>query len=364
MRIDSAPLNEFSATSCSFTFATSKQLANKDPTATSLRLFTPMLTIWTNARLPNDARAKLIEGVAPHRLLFSAQRAKSTLTAVPPDPTLLEADVVFGQPEPEMAIQSSRLRWVHLNSAGYTRYDTAEFRAAFAGRGAQLTNSSLVYAEPCAEHIFAFMLAQARQLPASHETQRTDRTWPTSERRAISRSILGQSVVLLGFGAIGKRLAEMLAPFRMNITAMRRKPATGDEAVRVVTEDQLTTALATADHIVNVLPENAATLRFVNAPRFAAMKPGAVFYNVGRGTTVDQDALLTALQSNHLAAAWLDVTDPEPLPPEHPLWTAPNCHITPHTAGGQNNEQERLVAHFLENLRRFESENELADRVI
>jgi phosphoglycerate dehydrogenase-like enzyme len=155
----------------------------------------------------------------------------------------------------------------------------------------------------------------------------------------------------------------MLAPFRMNITAMRRKPA-GAETVRVVTEAQLGTALATADHIVNVLPENAATLRFVNAPRFTAMKPGAIFYNIGRGTTVDQDALLAALQSNHLAAAWLDVTDPEPLPPEHPLWTAPNCHITPHTAGGQDNEQERLVTHFLENLRRFENGNELTDRVI
>ncbi len=322
-----------------------------------------MLTIWTNARLTDAARAKLIEGTNSHRLLFSAQRAKSTLSDVPPDATLLEADVVFGQPEPEMAIQSSRLRWVHLNSAGYTRYDTSEFRAGFGGRGAQLTNSSLVYAEPCAEHLFSFMLAQARQLPASQETQRTDRAWPTSERRAISRSILGQSAVLLGFGAIGQRLAEMLAPFRMNITAMRRKPA-GDEAVRVVTEGQLNAAFTTADHVVNVLPENAATLRFVNAQRFAAMKPGAIFYNIGRGTTVDQDALVAALQSNHLAAAWLDVTDPEPLPPEHPLWTVPNCHITPHTAGGQDDEQEHLVAHFLENLRRHESGAELLDRVI
>jgi len=276
---------------------------------------------------------------------------------------MLEADIVFGQPDPDMALQSPRLRWVHLPSAGYTRYDTAAFRAGFGGRGAQLTTSSQVYAESCAEHLLAFMLAQARQLPASHETQRTDRTWPTVPRRAISRLLLGQNVVLLGFGAIGRRLAEMLAPFRMKVTAMRRRPA-GDEGVPVVTEDRVEAALAGADHVVNILPENAATLGFVNARRLAAMKPGAVFYNVGRGTTVDQDALVAALQSGRLAAAWLDVTDPDPLPPEHPLWTAPNCHITPHTAGGHENEQERQVSHFLENLRRFDSGMKLLDRVM
>jgi phosphoglycerate dehydrogenase-like enzyme len=83
------------------------------------------------------------------------------------------------------------------------------------------------------------------------------------------------------------------------------------------------------------------------------MKKGAVFYNVGRGSTVDQDALLAALQSEHLAAAWLDVTEPEPLPAGHPLLSVPNCFITPHIAGGHTNESEMLVKHFLENFGRF-----------
>lgn len=322
-----------------------------------------MLTIWTNAQFDAAARAQLLDGVAPHRLLFSTQLSASNLAKAAPDPALGEADAAFGQPDPDMALQCPRLRWIHLTTAGYTRYDTGAFREGFGGRGAQLSNSSQVYAEPCAEHVFAFMLSQARQLPASHETQRTDHAWPTLPRRAISRLLLGQSVVLLGFGAIGHRLAEMLAPFQMRITAVRRRPS-GDENVRVVTEDQLEAALADADHVVNILPENAATIAFVNAHRLAAMKPGAVFYNVGRGTTVDQDALLAALRSGHLAAAHLDVTNPEPLPPEHPLWSAPNCHITPHTAGGHDTEQARLVGHFLDNLRRFDRGEALADRVI
>jgi phosphoglycerate dehydrogenase-like enzyme len=94
------------------------------------------------------------------------------------------------------------------------------------------------------------------------------------------------------------------------------------------------------------------------------MRKGAIFYNIGRGNTVDQAALLTALQGGHLGAALLDVTEPEPLPPDHPLWSLPNCVITPHMAGGHSSEQERLVDHFLENLRRFERGEPLHDRVV
>jgi phosphoglycerate dehydrogenase-like enzyme len=322
-----------------------------------------MLTIWTNAKFGAAEQAHLAEGVGAHRLIFSTQLSASNLAKAAPDPALLEADVAFGQPDPDMALQCPKLRWVHLTTAGYTRYDGAGFRKDFGGRGAQLTNSSMVYAEPCAEQIFSFMLAQARQLPASHESQRTDRAWPYIERRAISRLLLGQRVLLLGFGAIGRRLAEMLAPFHMHIVAVRRKPA-GDENVQVISEDALGAALAEADHVVNILPDNAATRGYMNAPRFEAMKASAIFYNVGRGTTVDQDALLSTLKFGRIAAAWLDVTEPEPLPPEHPLWSAPNCHITPHTAGGHDTEQQRLVQHFLDNLRRFEAGGELLDRVI
>jgi phosphoglycerate dehydrogenase-like enzyme len=102
----------------------------------------------------------------------------------------------------------------------------------------------------------------------------------------------------------------------------------------------------------------------MNAARFAAMKPGAIFYNVGRGSTVDQEALLGALQQEQLGAAYLDVTVPEPLPPEHPLWIAPRCYITPHTAGGHSDEHERFVAHFIANLNRFTAGEPLLDRVM
>jgi phosphoglycerate dehydrogenase-like enzyme len=94
------------------------------------------------------------------------------------------------------------------------------------------------------------------------------------------------------------------------------------------------------------------------------MKPGAIFYNIGRGTTVNQASLLDALRSGHLKAAWLDVTEPEPLPDNHPLWAEPNCFITPHIAGGQTGEARTLVRHFLQNLQRFVRGEPLLDRVM
>ena len=102
----------------------------------------------------------------------------------------------------------------------------------------------------------------------------------------------------------------------------------------------------------------------MNPARFAAMKPGARFYNVGRGTTVDQDALIASLKSGHLNAAYLDVMEPEPLPPAHPLWSAPNCFITCHLGGGTGDQDVKLARQFLENLRRFGKGEGLIDRVI
>ena len=119
-----------------------------------------------------------------------------------------------------------------------------------------------------------------------------------------------------------------------------------------------------ADHVVNALPAGGNTDRFFDAHRFARMKRGVRFYNVGRGTTVDQAALLQALRSGHVAAAYLDVTNPEPPPPDDPIWREPGCYITPHSAGGHDNEPDRLVEHFLSNLERFVRGEPLLDRTL
>jgi phosphoglycerate dehydrogenase-like enzyme len=155
----------------------------------------------------------------------------------------------------------------------------------------------------------------------------------------------------------------MLAPFRMEVVGVRRR-VRGDENVRIVTESQADAMLGEFDHVVNILPANAGTEGFFDAARFGRMKRGAMFYNIGRGSTVVQGDLIGALESGQVGAAYLDVTTPEPLPAGDALWKAPNCWITPHTGGGYADGQERVARHFLENLGRFERGEALTDRVV
>lgn len=321
------------------------------------------LKIYSDSPFGPEAMDLLKRGTAAHELLFPAKMAESVLGKSVAGPEFALADIAFGQPEVDDLMKAENLRWVHVSSAGYTRYDTPEFRNAMAARGIPVTNSSGVYAEACVEHVLAFMLAQARQLVPGLASSCGNGTPEWFGLREGSVPMKNQRVVILGFGVIAARLVEVLAPFRMEIVAMRRSPR-GDEGVPVFTPDELQTALSRADHVINILPDNAESARFMSEERLSWMKPGAVFYNIGRGGTVDQKALADALASGHLGAAWLDVTDPEPLPADHRLRLAPNCYITPHTAGGHRAESETLVRHFLENLSRFQSGNALLDRIM
>jgi phosphoglycerate dehydrogenase-like enzyme len=320
-------------------------------------------TIWCNAKFSETDTQRLIEDVKPHRLVFSTNASASVLVAGQPDPALLSADIALGQPDAAQCLASEKLRWVEVSTAGYTRYDTPEFREGFRARGRAFTNMSEVFAESCAQHVLAMMLAFGRRLLPSYRDQLTDQSWHYTERRYDSRLLTGQSVLLLGYGAIARRLIELLAPFRMNISAVRRQTRS-ERGVRVVPEENVSTALAEADHVVNLLPDNATTRNYVNARRLACFKPGARFSNIGRGTTVDQRALLEALQSGRIAEAYLDVFETEPLPPTDPLWTAPNCYITPHTAGGRRDQDSAIVQHFLRNLAAFERGESMVDRVV
>jgi len=321
------------------------------------------LTIWCNTKFSDAVTKRLVDGAKPHRVILSTNASASVLAGGTKDLSIAEADIVFGQPSVEDCVDHSRIRWIELSTAGYTRYDREDFKEILRKRGVPLTSASQVYAESCAQHVLAMMLGLARQLPHAMRDQVTDRSWRWSEHRYNSRSLVGQTVLLLGFGAIGRRLVELLAPFRMTVLALRRQ-SRRESTVRVIPAEKVSSALAESDHVVNILPENDSTLGYVNARRLACCKLGARFYNVGRGTTVDQTALLEALQSRRLDAAYLDVTDPEPLPVDHPFWTTPNCFITPHAAGGRHDQDEALVDHFLANLAAFKAGAQMTDRVI
>jgi len=271
-------------------------------------------------------------------------------------------DVAFGQPDPREVVGAAQLKWLHISSTGITRYDTPEFRSLVAQRKIAVTNSASVYTEACAVHVMSFMLAQARNLSAvGTRVVNGSESWHAL--RNSCAALRGANVLIVGYGGIGKRLTELLRPFGANVIAHRRMPR-GDEGVPVVTQGELAHALSRADHVVNILPDSATTRGFFDQGRFDVIKPAAVFYNIGRGATVNQEALLEALRSKRLRAAWLDVTEPEPLPEDHPLYAEPNCFVTPHIAGGQPDEAKALVLHFLANLDRFLRDGPLLDRVM
>lgn len=311
-----------------------------------------MPTVWSN----HEVNASLAA------LLRKRVEARGWACAEGNDEAAAGAEVLLGQPSLQWLRKCRSVRWLHVTSAGYGRY--AEAQAEFTERRVTLTKSSEVFAMPCAQHVLSFMLAQCRQLPAAFEIQRSNRVWAHEVVRGNCRVLQGESVAIVGYGRIGACLAELLAPFNAHIEGLRRSPGgPGSLPMHELGSAAGDACVFGADHVVNLLPGAEATERFFDARRIAGLKPGSVFYNVGRGSTVDQDALLAALQGGKLAGAWLDVAAPEPLPPEHPLWAMPNCHITPHAAGGRQDEAEVLLHHFLDNFDRFVDGKQLVDVV-
>lgn len=324
----------------------------------------PPLTIWTNHRFAPAEAEGFERAVAPHRVIHSHAKTESVVSAGARDPELVEsADVAFGQPDPQDIFDAKRLRLVCLTSAGYTRYDRDDLRAHCRSHGIAFANASGVYDEPCAQHAFAMVLSLARELPSALDSQRSDRRWPTMPLRAGSVIVGPRTPILVaGYGAIARRLVELLKPFNAPIVAFRRSPR-GGENCETRPIDHIDAALPSARFVINILPASGETTDFFDAERLGRLQRGATFINIGRGDTVDQAALLAALTSGRLGSAYLDVTSPEPLPPDHPLWSAPNCFITPHTAGGSEDEPERQIAHFAEQLARFTRGEPVAHRV-
>jgi len=319
--------------------------------------------IWCSQPYEPGLLEMLRSAADPEELILAWSQNASNLAGVVRDERLLsDCHIAIGQPDPQDVIDSTSLEWVHLTSAGYTRYDTDAVRQAVRARGMIVTNSSQVYDEPCAQHALAMLLAMTRQLPRAVRDQATQ-AWHYNAIRRDSLVLARQTVAIVGMGTIGKRLAELLGPFGCKVIGFRRS-VSGSESVPTHSIDQLDESLPNVDVVINTLPASSSTANFFDHDRFARFKPGSLYINIGRGDTNDQRALAFALTQGQIAQAYLDVTTPEPLPADHVLWTTPNCHITPHTAGGWADEFARQLEHFIDNLRLFRSGQPLLGRIL
>jgi phosphoglycerate dehydrogenase-like enzyme len=224
-------------------------------------------------------------------------------------------------------------------------------------RGVRLTNSSGATASPIAQTTVLYMLALSRNVRAWFQHQEKHE-WARQEFAELD----GARLAVLGMGPIGIEIARLGVALNMKVEAIRRTP-TGSEPCPTFSFDQLSRVLANADWVAVALPLTNDTRQIFDAKTFAIMKPGAHFINVGRGELVDEDALIMALQSGHLAGAALDVFATEPLPPDSPLWNMDNVIITPHSSSASAQSGLRSEDIFVKNFARYVAGESLLNEV-
>ena len=260
-----------------------------------------------------------------------------------------DANVLIGSPGNkwrEILQTAKRLRWVHVSSAGVDPMMCPEFLAS----DVVLTCAKGDVVGPLlAEHAFALMLALTRGIALCVRDGRWNRHDGQAGKAVYE--VGGKTMGLVGFGGVGRYLAGMAQAFNMNVIAVRRSPGDGPEGVTIWGPDRFYDLLAQSDVVVVSVPDTPDTREMFNAEAFRKMKKTAILITVGRGKTVDTDALVDALQHGEIGGAGLDVVDPEPLPDDHPLWQFRNVIITPHIAGNAPERAGRNHTLVLENLR-------------
>jgi len=235
------------------------------------------------------------------------------------------------------------LKWVQVISAGINMYPLKTFKE----KDIYLTNGSGMHSEPIAEYVIGVLLSYMRGLRTAILNQ-PEKKW---EQLTDLHELKDKTMMIVGAGHIGKRLAELAKAFRMTVIAVNHSGKAVVEADRTVKMEDIQTVIGNADVVVDILPQTNLTARVFNDTLFKSMKKGVLFVNVGRGATVDHVSLLHALDEGIVAFAALDVFDEEPLPEENPLWEHDNILITPHFSG--------VVEHFKDSI--FEIVKENAD---
>lgn len=275
------------------------------------------------------------------------------------------AEALFGVPDQSgRALRRTvganpRLRWVHTIPAGGGQQVRAAKLTAEKLERILFTTSAGVHAQPLAEFALFGVLTGAKQLPRLRAAQ-TRGEWVGREPMRL----LGElTVVVVGLGGIGRRVAELLAPLGMTVVGVHRHPVEAEGVGRIVAPEALGEELAHADAVVLCLPGTDATRHLLSAEVLARAKPGLTVVNVGRGTTIDEQALVVALRDGRVGGAVLDVFETEPLPASSALWSMDNVVIAPHTAAISEHEPRLIAELFADNARRLLDGQPLRNRV-
>lgn len=298
------------------------------------------------ARSISEADVATLRETSPNlRVVTGLARGEALRLA--PDAHGIDGSYCF----PEFLRAAGKLRWVQAHSAGVDRYlRVAELVEA---EEVVLTNMRTVHGPAIADHAFAMLLSLTRDL-RPHLDPANRGAWNRRGSGVEPIALEGRTMLVVGLGGIGSAVAQRAKGFGMRVLATRRSDVPPPPYVDLQAKpDALHELLAETDVVAICVPLTRETEGMIGDRELAALKPGAYLVNVGRGRVVDTEALVRALESGRLAGACLDVTDPEPLPADHPLWSMPNVVITPHVSGRSELTGRRRRAVFLENLRRF-----------
>lgn len=309
--------------------------------------------IWIMIPFDGDERQKVRELAGEHRVFFADEVGENEKNTI-----LGETEILWGNPSPQELEACPNLRWLQLSSAGADMYIKPDVLQG----DILLTNATGAYGLAIAEHMVGVVFALYKKLHVYRDNQ-TQGIW--RDEGAV-KSIQGAHVLVVGMGDIGGEFATRMHALGAHVTGICRTPRqTPFYAERVLPMKNLDELLATADIVALCLPGTNQTQGLFNRDRIYTMKKGAVLLNVGRGNAVDTDALYDALADGHLDGAGLDVTQPEPLPADHPLWHMPNAVITPHIAGWYHLRQtlENIQAICLKNLSHYLKGEELENVV-
>ena len=272
---------------------------------------------------------------------------------------IARANIIFGNVPPHMLAGASGLRWLQTWSSGVDPYLTE----GSLPEGVMLTSAVGAFGRSVSEHMLACLMAVMKRLPV-YRADQLRHAWKDEGR---VQSLEGARVLLLGTGDIGSRVALMLKGMGSYVIGFNRHPNREQPYCdEIHSLSQLDELLPTADVVVMALPENPETIKVLDAYRLGLLPSHAVIANAGRGSAIDQDALVTALRTGKLWGAALDVTTPEPLPADSPLWDCPNLLLTPHVAGAAHLHQtvRQIVAISLENLKHYMAGEPLRNRIL
>lgn len=263
----------------------------------------------------------------------------------------------------EFLARAPKLRFIQAISAGTDQFDLELLKA----RGVRLASSQGVNERAVAEHAMSLVLALTRHLHLARDRQ-TARQWRGIISDSMTREIEvnGLTMLVVGLGRIGTRVAAIAKALGMRVVGVRRRPAEPGEAIdEVYPPARLNEAMSEADVAVLTCPHTPETDRLIGAAALAAMKPSAYLVNVARGRVVDQDALEATLKAGKIAGAGLDCFVDEPLPPDSPLWEMPNVIVTPHSAGETRRYEDGVVAILADNLDRLaQGESRLRNEIV